>query len=122
TLDEKEWTRHAEVFRHAENAVLALRPSSTRGELSPGDLRWKYNRGVPYVATPLVDQGRLWMVKDGGIVTKLDAASGRVLQEERVPGIGNYFASPVAGDGKVYFAGEQGVVSVVANKPEWKVV
>jgi len=45
-----------------------------------------------------------------------------MLQEERVPGIGNYFASPVAGDGKVYFASEQGVVSVVANTADWRVI
>jgi outer membrane protein assembly factor BamB len=62
------------------------------------------------------------MVKDGGIVTKLDAATGRLLQEERVPGVGRYFASPAAGDGKVYFASESGSVSVVAAEPEWRVI
>jgi len=77
---------------------------------------------VPYVATPVLDHGILWMVKEGGIVTKLDAASGQLLQEERVPGFGNYFASPVAGDGKVYFASESGTVSVVAAEQNWRVV
>jgi outer membrane protein assembly factor BamB len=120
-LDQKEWDRHADVFRRAQNAVMALKPSG-RGELSESAVVWKYPRGVPYVSTPLLDKGILWMVKDGGIVTKLDAATGRMLQEERVPGIGNYFASPVAGDGKVYFAGEQGVVSVVANTADWQVI
>ena len=62
------------------------------------------------------------MVKEGGIVTKLEALSGRLLQEERVPGFGNYFASPVAGDGKVYFASESGTVSVVAAEPDWRVI
>jgi outer membrane protein assembly factor BamB len=62
------------------------------------------------------------MVKEGGIVTKLDAASGRMLQTERVPGIGNYFASPAAGDGKVYFTSEPGVVSVAADKVAWLVI
>ena len=79
-------------------------------------------RGVPYVATPVLDRGILWMVKEGGIVTKLDAASGRLLHEERVPGFGNYFASPVAGDGKVYFASEPGTVSVVAAEQDWRVI
>ena len=120
-LDQKEWDRHADVFRRAQNAVMALKPSGP-GELSESAVVWKYQRGVPYVATPLLDKGILWMVKDGGIVTKLDAASGRMLQEERVPGIGNYFASPVTGDGKVYFASEQGVVSVVANTADWRVI
>ena len=83
---------------------------------------WKYTRGIPYVPTPLLDKGILWMVKDGGIVTKLEAVSGRVLQEERLPGGGNYFASPVTGDGKVYFASEQGVITVVANQSDWKII
>ena len=120
-LDEKEWERHAEVFRRAQNAVLALKPSG-RGELGEQAVVWKYPRGVPYVSTPLLDRGVLWMVKDGGIVTKLEAATGRMLQEERLPGTGNYFASPAAGDGKVYFASEPGVVSVVADNADWQVI
>jgi outer membrane protein assembly factor BamB len=120
-LDQKEWDRHADVFRRADNAVMALKPSG-RGELEASAVLWKYQRGVPYVSTPLLDKGILWMVKDGGIVTKLDAASGRMLQEERLPGPGSYFASPVAGDGKVYFASEQGVVTVLANTADWQVI
>jgi outer membrane protein assembly factor BamB len=77
---------------------------------------------VPYVATPVLDHGILWMVKDGGIVTKLDAATGTLLQEERVDAVGNYFASPVAGDGKVYFASESGTVSIVAAEKDWRVI
>jgi len=120
-LDQSEWERHASVFLRAQNVVMALKPSG-RGELGESAVIWKYPRGVPYVSTPLLDKGILWMVKDGGIVTKLDAQSGRMLQEERVPGTGSYFASPVAGDGKVYFASEQGVVTVMANTPDWRVI
>jgi len=120
-LDQKEWERHAAIFRQAQNAVLAFRPSG-KGELKPGDLLWKHQRGIPYVASPLLDKGILWMVKDGGIVTKLEAEGGQLLQEERLPGPGNYYASPVAGDGKVYFASEQGVVSVLADEREWKLI
>jgi len=120
-LDQKEWERHAAVFREAQNALLALRPS-TKGELAEHDLVWKYQRGIPYVSTPLLDQGRLWMVKEGGIVTQLDSANGERLVEERLPGGGGYYASPVAADGKIYFASEQGVVSVLANQKEWKLI
>jgi outer membrane protein assembly factor BamB len=62
------------------------------------------------------------MVKDGGIVTRLDVTDGRVLSEERLPGPGAYYASPVAGAGKVYFASEAGVVSVIADEPVWRVI
>jgi outer membrane protein assembly factor BamB len=116
-LDQREWEHHAEFFRRAQNAVLAIKLSG-RGELGESAVIWKHSRGVPYVATPLLDHGILWLVKDGGIVTKLDALSGRLLQEERVAGSGSYFASPVSGDGKVYFASESGTVSVVAAEPD----
>jgi outer membrane protein assembly factor BamB len=120
-LNQQEWERHAAVFRRAQNAVLALKPSG-RGELSERVVVWKHSRGVSYVATPVLDHGILWMVKEGGIVTKLDAISGRLLQEERIPGFGNYFASPIAGDGKVYFASESGMFSVVAAEADWRVI
>lgn len=120
-LDEQEWERHAAVFRRAQNALLAIKPRG-RGELPESAVVWKHARGVPYVATPVLDNGILWMVKDGGIVTKLDVSSGQLLQEERVPAVGNYFASPVIGDGKVYFASESGTVSVVAAERDWQVI
>jgi outer membrane protein assembly factor BamB len=120
-LDQAEWDRHAEVFRRAQNVLLAIKPVGS-GDLTSSAVAWKHTRGVPYVATPVLDKGILYMVKEGGIVTKLDAATGQLLQEERVAGVGNYFSSPVAGDGKVYLASEQGVVSVLASQPEWKLV
>ena len=120
-LDQAEWERHAAVFRRAENAAMALQISPS-GEIGERQVLWKHARGAPYVATPLVDQGRFWMVKDGGIVTQLDARTGKLLHEERLPGMGNYFSSPVAGDDKVYFASEPGVVSVVANQSDWQIL
>jgi outer membrane protein assembly factor BamB len=121
TLNQQEWERHADVFRRAQNAMLAIKPVG-RGELDEKTIVWKHSRGIPYVATPVLDQGVLWMVKEGGIVTKLDAASGELLQEERVPGFGNYFASPVAGNGMVYFASESGTVSIVASERAWRLI
>lgn len=120
-LNQLEWERIVAVFNRAENVALAVKPTG-RGDLTDQAILWKYRRGVPYVPTPLVHNGVFWMVKDGGIVTRLDAASGRLLSEERLPGPGNYYASPVAGDGKVYFASEAGVVSVVADEPAWRVI
>lgn len=120
-LNQSEWERMAAVFGRAENAVLALKPAG-RGDLTDKALVWKYRRGAPYVPSPLLRNGVLWMVKDGGIVTRLEAASGRMISEERLPGPGSYYASPVAGDGKIYFASENGVVSAVADEPDWRVI
>jgi outer membrane protein assembly factor BamB len=121
-LDQKEWERHASVFQKAQNAILAIKPTSTDGDLTDSAVLWTFRKGVPYVSSPLVHNGIVWMVKEGGIVTKLDAASGKVLQEERIPGMGGYFASPVEGDSKVFFANELGTVSILADQPDWRVI
>lgn len=120
-LDQKEWERHAEVFRKAQNALLAIKPAGS-GQQSDQAILWKHARGIPYVASPLLEAGMVWLVKEGGIVSKVDAASGELVQEERVPGFGNYFASPVAGDKKVYFASEAGTVSIVGSQRDWRVI
>ena len=109
------------MFRRAENAVLAIKPAG-RGDLTDKAVVWKYQRGTPYVPSPIVHNGILWMVKDGGIVTRLETASGRLLSDERLPGAGSYYASPVSGDRKIYFASEAGMVSIVADEPEWRVI
>lgn len=120
-LDREEWERHAAVFTRAQNAVLALKPAG-KGELSETIVRWKHGRGVPYVSSPVLDQGILWLVKDGGIVTKLEVATGLLLQEERLAGVGQYFASPIAADGKVYFASEPGVLTIMAAQKDWRIL
>jgi len=120
-LDQQEWERHAPFFSRAQNCLLAFKPAG-RGELPQTTVLWKYERGIPYVPSPVLYKSILWLVKDGGIVTKLNPDDGHLLQEERVPGVGNYFASPVAGDGKVYFASQSGTVSIVSAESEWKVI
>ncbi len=120
-LNRLEWERHAAVFQKAKNSVMSFRPQG-RGAQSHANVDWEYDRGIPYVASPLISSGILYMVKDGGIVTKLAAATGKPISQERVPGRGTYYASPLAIDGKVFFANEQGVVSVVRDALEWEVV
>lgn len=120
-LSEAEWSRHAEVFQKAQNGILAIRPNG-HGDLRDSAVLWRYPKGAPYVSSPLVDQGKVWVVKDGGIVTTLDAATGQALSEERLPTVGTYFASPVAGDGKIYFASESGTVTAITQSLPWRVV
>ena len=106
----------------AQNGTLAMKPSGSGGEQNDSVLVWKNFRGTSCVATPLLDKGILWLVKDGGIVTKGPAASSEVLQEKRLPAIGNYYTSPLNAGGKVFFAAEQGTVSILTGEPVWRVI
>jgi outer membrane protein assembly factor BamB len=68
-------------------------------------------------------RGIVYMINDGGILTTLDARTGAALKQGRLrEAIDRYYASPVAGDGKVYLASRTGLVSVLRAGPEQEVL
>ena len=76
----------------------------------------------PFCASPLCYQDRVFIVKDGGILTCIDAATGKANKSGRVMGTSNYYASPVAGDGKIYLLSQRGTLSVVNAADQWQVI
>jgi outer membrane protein assembly factor BamB len=75
---------------------------------------WEFDRFVPFCSSPLYYQGRIFTVKDGGIFSCLDAKSGQSLKKGRLPNTGDYYSSPVAGDGKVYLLNQTGQLTVLS--------
>jgi outer membrane protein assembly factor BamB len=75
-------------------------------------LAWTVHRNVPCKPSVLLVKDLLFMVDDGGIATCLDAQTGSAQWRERIGG--NYSASPISGDGRVYFFSEEGKTTVVA--------
>ena len=120
-LDKYEWERHARVFELARNAIFAIKPTGS-GDLTNSCIQWEYERGIPYVASPLTYRGVIYMAKDGGIATLVNAKNGKLHEQGRLSGRGNYYASPVAGDGKIYFASERGVITVIESGTEFNVI
>lgn len=120
-LDEKEWTFIATFGLH-DFGMHAVRLGG-RGELTPSAVRWRFKKNLPQVPAPVLYQGVLYMVKDGGIITSLDPATGKVLKEGRTKdALGAYFASPVAADGKIFLVNEDGKVSVLKAGADWDVL
>lgn len=120
-LDQLEWEKHADVFQRAQNSVMAVKLGG-RGDLSSSNVLWTYQKGVPYVSSPLYHDGVLFLVKDGGILTTLNAETGEVMKQGRLKGRGSYYASPYFADGKVYLASEMGVVTVVRAAGDWEIL
>jgi outer membrane protein assembly factor BamB len=112
TLTKEEW----EYYRAAldsENGMLAIRLGGT-GDTTDKAVRWKYQRAVPQLPSPIVFENVLYMVNDGGIVTTLDPETGEQIKQGRLTGaLGAYYSSPVAGGGHLYFTSERGAVSVL---------
>jgi len=109
------------LFDKSQNVVLALRPGG-RGDVTETHVVWKYDKTVPFCASPLLDGDRLFTIKDGGILTCLDALTGQLVKTGRVAATGNYYASPAAGDGKLYLWNEQGKLSVVSAEGSWQLL
>jgi hypothetical protein len=96
-----------------ENGLLAIRGGG-RGDRSDSGVLRRYHKAVPQLPSPLLFQGVLYMVNDGGIVTSLDPASGKVIEQGRLQGaIDRYYASPVAADDKIFMVSETGRVAVL---------
>jgi outer membrane protein assembly factor BamB len=82
--------------------------------MTESNVLWQYHRSVPQLPSPLLYSSVLYMVNDGGIVTSLKPETGEVIAQGRLMGaVDNYYSSPVAADGKIYFASEQGKVAVL---------
>jgi outer membrane protein assembly factor BamB len=110
-LDRDEWSAVERFATGVKATVLAVRPGGT-GDVSESHVLWKNFRGVPEVPSCVYNAGRLFMVKKGGVVTCLDARTGEVLSTVRLRPPAGYYASPVIGDGKIYAASVDGVVTV----------
>jgi outer membrane protein assembly factor BamB len=107
------------------NALQAIRPAGARGDLAGSEtVVWSYDRDTPYVPSPVLHEGILYMLKrNNGVLTALDAATGKVLYgPQRLPGIDGAYASLVAARDRIYVAGRDGVTLVLAAGPEFAVI
>jgi outer membrane protein assembly factor BamB len=105
------------------NALLAVRLAEARGDVTDGPaIAWRHDRDMPYVPSPLLDRGRLYVLKGNtGILTAFDAATGRMLYgNQRLEGVPNVYASPLGVAGRIYVAGREGGVAVVQQGAEFK--
>ena len=113
SLTKDEWAYYRAAL-DSENGMLAIRLGGS-GDMTDQAIRWKYQRSVPQLPSPLLYQGVLYMVNDNGIVTTLNPETGAVIKQGRLTGApGAVFASPVAADGQIYFSTEAGAIVVVA--------
>ena len=112
TLTKDEW----EYYRAAldsENGMLAIKLGGT-GDTTATAVRWKYQRSVPQLPSPVVYQNVLYMVNDNGIVTTLNPETGAVIKQGRLTGApGAVYASPIAADGHLFFTSEAGAIAVL---------
>ena len=102
--------------------LLAVKPGKMRGVLDDSHIVWRSARNVSLKPSVLIDNGLLYMIDDNGIFSCLDAATGQEVFRERIEGKGNYSASPLLIDGRIYLFSDQGRATVLAAGREFKVL
>ena len=122
-VTEEEWNSAMANFSSMDTPiVMALRPEPS-GTNEEARVAWKVTRGIPEVPSPLYYDHKLFLIRDGGLLQCLEAASGKVLYQERLGVAGGYTASPIAADGRVYLPSQSGTIVVVdAHANELKVL
>ena len=84
-------------------------------------MQWNYKKSVPYVASPVLYDGVLYLIRDQGVFMAIKAADGEVLKVGRLKkGGGQFYASPVAADGKVFVVDTAGRFTVLKAGAEWE--
>ena len=110
----KDWDLISGLMKRGENVLLAVKPGG-QGDITATAVAWKATRGLPYVPSPLHYDGRVYLIRDGGLMSSFDAKTGQPFyQQERVKdALGSYYASPVAADGRIFVVSLTGKVSVI---------
>jgi outer membrane protein assembly factor BamB len=113
--------------RAPERPIFAVRPAA-RGDVtlakdttSNAGVAWSKTGRGPYMPTPLVYDGILYVLANNGVFDAYDVATGQEIYRQRLPNVGSGFsASPVAADGRIYLSNEDGEMLVIAAGREFR--
>jgi outer membrane protein assembly factor BamB len=113
-IDRHEWVEITDflVTFYGESGLLALRPGANSG-LIMSQVLWKETEKLAEVPTPIYCNGSVYMIKNGGIITCVEAESGKLRYQERLGAPGPYLASPVAANGNIYIPSNNGIITVI---------
>lgn len=110
------WTRDEFLanltFGRGKPKLVAIRPGGS-GELTDAQVAWQLNRNIPEIPSPIFYSDRLYLIRNGGLLSCVNAMDGRLLYTERLAATGQYSASPVIANGNLYLVSNAGMVSVV---------
>lgn len=120
-IDEREWNFYR-ARKTSRNNIVAIRAGG-KGDVTETHIVWRFRKSIPNVPSPLVYRGVLFLIKEGGIFTSLDPRTGAVFKQARLNGaLGQYWSSPVAGDGKIYVTNQEGKVTVLKAAAQWEIL
>ncbi len=107
------------------NALQAVSLASATGDISESDaVVWEFNRDTPYVPSPLLSDNIIYFLKSNdGILSAFNTETGEAYYGPvRLKGVSGVYASIVGTVDRLYVAGRNGVVNVIQQGPEFKIL
>ncbi len=101
-----------------DHHILAIEPNG-EGNVSATHIRWRTNKGVAYVPSPIIAGDWFLVVSDSGVAHCFNAKTGEIAWQQRV---GEHHASLVSAGGLVYFVSDEGITRVVRPGPTYDLV
>jgi outer membrane protein assembly factor BamB len=116
---EYDFVRNSTTGGHGITAVRL----AGNGDLTDSNVVWRLKKSYPSIPAPLIYRDVMYLMKEGGIVSSLDPASGQILKQGRTPdALEEYYASPVAADGKIFLISASGKVTVLKAGAQWEIL
>jgi outer membrane protein assembly factor BamB len=100
--------------------LLVIDPTGATGDATETNVIWTREKGVSLTPSPLIVGDELYLVSDNGVASCLDARTGDLHWTERLGG--DFSASPVFADGRVYFQNEAGETFVVNASKQFELL
>jgi outer membrane protein assembly factor BamB len=104
------------AFRPGAVGDISLQPGQETNEF----IAWRSSKGSPYTPTPIIYGDLFYTCADNGVFSAYNAKTGELVYQERIPS--SFSASPIAADGKLYLASQDGDVYVVRAGPKFELL
>ncbi len=88
------------------------------GDVTDTHIEWTVTKGIPAKPSPILLAGLIYVIDDTGVASCIEASSGKSIWKERIGG--NYSASPISVGDNIYFASQEGKVTVIQSGREYK--
>jgi outer membrane protein assembly factor BamB len=100
--------------------LAAIQPGGT-GDITESHVRWNLRNGIPEISSPVFHSGRLYLVRDGGMLSCVNTSTGEVIYRERLGAAGQYSASAVIANEHIYLVSAKGVLTIVRTGDKFKI-
>ncbi len=100
--------------------LMGVKPDG-KGDISNTNVVWTFtDKNIPAITSPVIKDGLLYMIHERGTLTCLEAETGKVVYTNKLKG--EFYSSPVCADGKIYFFSKRGIVYVLQEGREFKML